>query len=199
MSVAEKENIDSIVVGLKQSLESTIQGLTAFLESLKKSGMPNAVNGYRQLQAVLIQQRLWAQNNSRRELDPFFQSIAQISADIDSILAPYVSVMCQLKDLDKLDRMEFSTTPLVSDAEEKATTAKSFHFPQRKETAKILGLILIHGQLSTANLATLSRIKIDNLRKRLEELVKAGVIHRIGRGRGLTYSLSKDYINKESS
>ena len=105
MITSNREDSDAVGKNLKQSLESTQGGLGRFLTSLVASGMGEAIEGYQQLKAVLIQQRLWAHTHSRTELASLFQSIAKTAGEIHSIIAPYAEVMKQLSDLDKLTQM----------------------------------------------------------------------------------------------
>lgn len=105
MGTSNREDSDAVGKNLKQSLESTQGGLGRFLASLVASGMREAIEGYQQLKAVLIQQHLWAHTHSRTELASLFQSIAKTAGEIHTILAPYAEVMKQLSDLDKLTQM----------------------------------------------------------------------------------------------
>lgn len=88
--------------GLRQSLESTDEGLRKFLEALRGSGMADAVQGYRAMQMVLVQQRLWAEEHHRDQLMPLFQSIARTAEDLHRIFASFADIMKPLKELDKL-------------------------------------------------------------------------------------------------
>lgn len=195
MSTPEKESDDSIAVGLKQSLESAVRGLNAFLESLNRSGMPDAADGYRRLQAVLIQQRLWARNNSRSELDPLFQSIADAASDIGAILSPYSVVMSQLKDLNRIDSVELdqSNGEAAEEIVQKDETEGCF-IPQSSDCAKLIGLLLIRGSMSMKDLSKASRMKAELLRRRIKELIESGAVSRKGKGGGTTYRLSKEFI-----
>ncbi len=120
--VREVQNdIDAIANNLKRSLQSADGGRASFLASLSGSGLREALSGYRQLQAVLIQQRLWAQDHSRSELEPLFQSIAETAGEIHAILAPYADIMRPLKELDKITQMHFenaSTEPVEPENKE---------------------------------------------------------------------------------
>lgn len=88
--------------GLKQSLESTDVGLKQFLQSLEKSGMIEALQGYRALQTVLVQQRLWARTHGRTQVDPAFRSIAKTAAELHRIFSAYADAMKPLKELDRI-------------------------------------------------------------------------------------------------
>lgn len=54
------EDVEKVAQKMKLSLGSTLRALTVFVDSLEKSGFRKAIPEYRQLQYVLIQQRLWA-------------------------------------------------------------------------------------------------------------------------------------------
>jgi hypothetical protein len=87
---------------LKESLTSTDEGLKQFLASLRQAGMPEAVQGYRAMQMVIVQQRLWVEAHHRSQLQPLFRSIAQTSGEIHRIFASFADVMKMLKEVDKL-------------------------------------------------------------------------------------------------
>lgn len=87
---------------LKESLASTDEGFKQFLASLRQAKMPEAVNAYRAMQTVLVQQRLWAHDNRREQLLPQFRSIAQTAAEIYQIFSSFAEVMKPLKELDRL-------------------------------------------------------------------------------------------------
>lgn len=97
--------------GLKQSLESVDAGLKQFLQSLKDSGLAEALQGYRTMQVVLVQQRLWAHNNHRTALAPLFRSIAQTAGELHRIFSGYAEAMRALKDLDKIARLQAESPP----------------------------------------------------------------------------------------
>jgi hypothetical protein len=87
---------------LAESLASTDEGLKAFLASLRQARMPEAVQAYRAMQMVLVQQRLWANEHRREQLLPRFRAIAQTAAEIHRIFSSFADVMKPLKELDKL-------------------------------------------------------------------------------------------------
>jgi hypothetical protein len=87
---------------LKGSLAATDEGLKKFLASLKQAGMPEAVQGYRAMAMVLLQQRLWAHEHRREQLLPHFRSIAQTAGEIHRIFASFADAMKPLKEVDKL-------------------------------------------------------------------------------------------------
>ncbi|MFT3776129.1 MAG: hypothetical protein QM820_63105 [Minicystis sp.] len=98
--------------GLKQSLESTDKGLKQFLASMQKSGMVEGIAGYRALQTVLVQQRLWAHGHGRSQLQPLFRSIAKTAGELHRIFSGYADAMRALKDLDKIT----NTSPAPEEA-----------------------------------------------------------------------------------
>lgn len=100
-----KQSAYQIEKGLKESLESVDKGLKQFLSSLQESRMADALQGYRTMQRVLIQQRLWAHSHSRVALVPLFRSIAQTAGELHRIFSGYADAMRPLKELDKLTRM----------------------------------------------------------------------------------------------
>ena len=91
-----------IARGLQQSLASTSAGLAAFLAMLRDSGLAEAAHGYRAMQMVLVQQRLWTQTHRRDELLPLFASIAETAGELHRVFASFASVMAPLKELDRL-------------------------------------------------------------------------------------------------
>jgi hypothetical protein len=93
---------------LKKSLEVTDTALKQFLQSLEKAGMAEGLSGYRSLQVLLVQQRLWAQSHGRAQLTPLFRSIAKTAADLHRIFSAYTESMRTLKDLERLKGMPLS-------------------------------------------------------------------------------------------
>lgn len=92
--------------GLRESLVSTDEGLKKFLDSLRQARMPEAVQGYRAMQMVLVQQRLWASEQRSDQLLPLFKSIAETAGEIHRIFASFADVMRPLKELDQLSTPE---------------------------------------------------------------------------------------------
>ncbi|WP_428267627.1 hypothetical protein [Haliangium sp.] len=104
--------------GLEQSLAAAQDGLERFLASIRSSGMAEAAANYRDLQAVLIQQRLWAERHGATRLGPRFRAIAAICKELYEVFATYAGVMQPLKELDKLTAMgEAAGTPRQARAE----------------------------------------------------------------------------------
>jgi hypothetical protein len=88
--------------GLAGSLDSTAKGLAQLLASLQGSGFAEGLAGYRTLQAVLVQQKLWALTNRRTQVLPKFQPIASTAEKLHRIFAGYAAVMDTLRKLDEL-------------------------------------------------------------------------------------------------
>lgn len=102
--------LQEIEENLRQSLASTDEGLKKFLASLQQAKLPEAVQGYRAMQMVLIQQRLWAEQHGGDHLAPAFRSIAETAGEIHRIFALFADVMRPLKELDGLRSVEIPGT-----------------------------------------------------------------------------------------
>jgi hypothetical protein len=180
----------AVAAGLRQSLESTRQGLQCFVDSLRASGMAGAAPAYRQLRSVLVQQRLWAESHGKGELIPLFRAIAEVAAAARTILAPYAEVMAGLEDLDRLTeiRIEAAVPP-------RAATAPALS-PELREggLAGVVAALLIHGPSSYRRLAWLSDVPDSGLASGLKRLVDAGVVRRKGWGRSASYLLSDSFV-----
>jgi len=121
--VKGRQSAYQIEKGLKQSLESVDAGLKKFLASMKGSGMAEALQGYRTMQTVLVQQRLWAHSNGRTALAPLFRSIAQTAGELHRIFSGYAEAMRPLKELDKLTRIDAQATRAAAQAPTSAAVA----------------------------------------------------------------------------
>jgi hypothetical protein len=97
--------------GLAGSLDSTAAGLEKLLESLQASGFAEGLSGYRTLQAVLVQQKLWALSNQRQAVLPKFRPIARTAHKLHRIFAGYAAVMDTLR---KLEELTEATAPSLS-------------------------------------------------------------------------------------
>src|SRR5215813_284625 len=206
---------EEIAASLKQSLASTNDGLMKFLASLQQAGLPNAVIGYRQLQMVLIQQRLWARNHNREELNALFQSIARNAEELHSIFAAFAGIMEPLKDLPNItDASIESAAEQVRDAEKSetvkpaaaneepvkplkksATKAKSIALPSRRRFQVIIELLMTHGSLPLKKLVQLANKAPEKLEKDIDCLVNVGAIHQTD-GKSPRYQLSKKFIRQ---
>ena len=82
------DEINELATALKQTLDNAERGLRSFLASLQNSGLPEATGGYRQLQALLLQQRLWTISQQRAELNGNFTRIAQLAGELHKIFTP---------------------------------------------------------------------------------------------------------------
>lgn len=104
--------------GLAGSLESTAKGLEQLLESLQSSGFAEGLSSYRTLQAVLVQQKLWALSNQRAAVLPKFRPIARTAEKLHRVFAGYAAVMDTLRKLDELTEATAPPPPpLEGDAE----------------------------------------------------------------------------------
>lgn len=110
---------------MKSSLESTLHALTVFVDSLEKSGFKKAIPEYRQLQHVLIQQRLWADGRSRKELEPLWGSIAKQSDNLYQIMKPFAEIMNDLKLLDKIKAKSKDDQDEIKKVESKINSLKA--------------------------------------------------------------------------
>ena len=99
---ANAAEIDRTAESLRGSLEATRAGLSRFLISVQASGLAEAANGYGQLVALLVQQRLWARSHSREELAPLFSDLSRIAGEIHDVLARFGAVLEPLKHLDQV-------------------------------------------------------------------------------------------------
>jgi hypothetical protein len=194
MTRAGVDNAEEIAKGLKTSLENADRGLSMFLASLDGSGLPDALKGYRQLQMVLIQQRLWAHNHSRAELVPLFQSIAGTAARIHAILSPYAELMRPLKDLDSMTAIEIEQADTPPQTESRSR--KKLLLPAGRHVSTILKSLMAGGPLSSSQLAKATGKETAKLQKDLDRLVKSGVMLREGSGRHPRYRLAPRFIRE---
>ncbi len=205
---------EEIAHSLRTSLESTNDGLTKFLVSLRQAGLPDAVKGYRQLQMVLMQQRLWAQNHKRQELDSLFQSIARNAAELHAVFAAFAGIMEPLIDLPNLSEAAVespnepakalateaakSLTEQAAVSEESkpsATKTKPIALPTGRKFQVIIELLMTHGSLTLRKLTQLANQAPEKGQKDVERLVEAGAISRTD-GRSPRYQLSKRFIRQ---
>ncbi|HET9528726.1 MAG TPA: helix-turn-helix domain-containing protein [Blastocatellia bacterium] len=196
MTRAGADNAEEIAKSLKRSLENADRGLSLFLASLDGSGLPDALKGYRQLQMVLIQQRLWAHNHSRAELVPLFQSIAGTAARIHAILSPYAELMRPLKDLDSMTAIEIEQADTHPSPPPEPKSRKKPLLPRGRQVSTILKSLMAGGPLSSAQLAKATGKDTAKLQKDLDMLVKSGVILREGSARRPLYRLAPRFIRE---
>ena len=158
---------------LRRSLESTLRGLRALLDSLERSGFRDAAGPYREMQVVLLQQRLWSRTHGRVDLDPLWAELAATARAVDAILADFGAVMTDLADLDRIE-----PGPAGSDR-------------GRADGALELAALLSEGSVSGASLRRGLPWPADVRRQRLSALVQSGVLERRGWGRSLSYRLTE--------
>ena len=168
-------DIDKIASNVKTSLESTIQGLKAFVESLEKSGFVRSLPAYKQLQYVLIQQRLWSQGQARNELQPLWEQVAQQSEYLYNIVKPFVEIMGELRLIDKSN-----SQVLTSESKEVRT----------EQQKMILDVLSKPHNLSAIRLSRLLNLEREALMDQLIPLVNSGVVTRKGRGRSASFRLA---------
>lgn len=197
MTRASADNPDEVAKSLKSSLENADRGLTLFLASLEGSGLPDALRGYRQLQMVLIQQRLWARNHARDDLAPLFHSISVTAGRIHAILSPYAELMSPLKDLENISEAQvedggkpaepatipetLSESPSEPPAEAPpprpaARRRRAPRLPSGRQASTIVELLMINGPLSAAKLAQTTGRDREKIQKVLDRLVESGVV-----------------------
>lgn len=155
---------------LAASLASTLGGLQTLLRSLEGSGFADSIGPYREMQVVLLQQRLWSRSNGRADLDPTWDEIAETARAIEEILGGFAGVMSELAHLDRI---------------EPAPDGRPARLPDSVEPE--LAAVLVGPSVSAARLAAALPWPDDVRRRRLSELVAAGVLERRGWGRGLSY------------
>jgi hypothetical protein len=157
---------------LRRSLESTLGGLRALLQSLERSGFKDAAAPYREMQLVLLQQRLWSRNHGRADLDPLWSELAATARAIDEILTEFGAVMADLADLDQIEPGPAGVVQRPPDG------------------ALELAALLSGGSVSGAALRRGLSWDPEVRRRRLAALVREGVLERRGWGRSLSYRLA---------
>lgn len=155
---------------LAASLQSTRRGLETLLRSLETSGFADSIGPYREMQVVLLQQRLWSRSQERAELDPEWEEIARTARAIEEILSGFASVMGELGQLDRIE-----------------PGPDGRRAPLRGAVEPELAAALVGPSVSALQLAAVLPWPEDVRRRRLSELVAAGVLERRGWGRGLSY------------
>jgi hypothetical protein len=158
---------------LQRSLESTRDGLAKLLGSLRQSGFDEAAPAYREMQLVLLNQRLWSRRHGRDDLDPLWTAIADTARAVHEILAEFDAVMERLVELDRIELAPNGAAPLPADA------------------GVALARLLAEGTaVSGATLRDRLAWSPEERRRRLAHLCSEGVLERRGWGRGLSYRLS---------
>ena len=188
---------NEIARSLLESLESTQSGLRAFLASLRNSQMSEALDGYRGLQLILVQQRLWAINHGRTELMPHFDAVAKIAGEIHDILAPYAALMQLLSRLHKVTVDKGGVHNIADNELFKDESRLNAKGPSKRphvkdaQSIQIVELLLTHGPLSVAKMASLLDCERQVLQVSLRELTDTGIVFRKGRGGGISYRISE--------
>lgn len=104
-------NVQELESNVSDALSAAKAGLEHFLEVVEASGLSRGVQEYRNLQAVLVQQRLWADRNNCTELMRLFEPIAKTAAELHRIFHAYAETMKRLKEIDKLRAAETGPAP----------------------------------------------------------------------------------------
>jgi hypothetical protein len=158
---------------IRRSLESTQKGLETLLASLERSSLKDAADPYRDMQLVLVQQRLWSRNHGRDDLEPLWSQIAETARTVHEILAAFAVVMGELGDLDRIE------------------PGPSGEIRRPGDDELELGRLLAGGRVSAATLRHRLPWPNDARRRRLDELVTRGVLERRGWGPTLSYRLAE--------
>lgn len=159
---------------LRGSLESTRSGLATLLASLEQSGFHEAAGPYRDMHVVLVQQRLWSRNHGRDDLEPLWSEIAETASRIEAILAGFAAVMGELGDVDRIEPDPSGAVRRDADA-----------------TLELARVFTAAASVSGPALRAQLPWPADVRRRRLSELVRAGVLERRGWGRSLSYRLTE--------
>ena len=161
---------DVLANKMKGSLESTNKGLALFLDSLQKSGLHSSLPAYQQMMSVLIQQKNWADANSRTELQQLWKEIASSSEQMYQIMNAYSNIMNSLRKLNA-DNLQKNNTR------------------QPTNTDKILDYLKQYSEFSISELSENLKLKKKEIKEELEPFVKKGTVERKGRGKTLCYRL----------
>lgn len=167
MSAAEERRTAR---SLEKSLESTYRGLRLFLETLERSGLREAAQAYRELQLVLIQQRLWARSYRRSELDPLFRKLAEAAGALHEIFAGFAAVFEPLKYLESVGAVQVVESPPAG----------------QLATSTAPEALLERAGITARELSGLD----SNEAAAIERLLEAGLLERRGWGRGRAYRLA---------
>ena len=210
------DEINELATALTQTLDNAERGLRSFLASLQKSGLPEATSGYRQLQALLLQQRLWAINQQRAELNENFTRIAQLAGELHKIFHAYTEILKPLVELDNLAQMQISDESAVTtDAPEQPPESDNRNEAQQSDTttnpqtpawlspdkapARLLAVLIKHGACSPARAATLARLSQRKADKHLEKLAQAKIIERAGTHHNCGYRIALSFVQRNQS
>jgi hypothetical protein len=171
---------------LRKSLESTLAGLKALLGSLERSGFKEAIEPYRRLQIVLLQQRLWSRTYRRKELDPLWIEIGSTAGEIDRIMRSFHGVMGALKEIENIESLD--DTP----HSDESTLSEN-----GKEVLPELIVDLLAKQFSFSAIQFANSSDLDDAERKelLRKLTQASILERRGWGRGLSYQLTEEVHN----
>jgi hypothetical protein len=163
------------------------------------------------LQALLLQQRLWAINQQRKELNGNFTRLAQLAGELHKIFHAYAEILKPLVELDNLAHMQISEEPVAEAAgdagplppvvaESMAPGVSASDQPgpllAGKAPARLLAVLIKHGACSPARAATLARLNQDKTDKHLERLAQANIIERTGPRRNSSYQISASFVQR---
>ena len=166
-----KNEIDTIAVKMKISLESTTRGLSLFSESLKKSGLVSSLPAYQQMMFVLVQQKKWSDSHSRIEMQQIWNEIISNSETMYQIMKAYSDIMNNLRMLN------------VNNSQKKTTK----QILRKKD--KILNHMKKYSEFSMSELSDNLEMKKKEIKEELDPLVKKGVLEQRGKGKTLKYRL----------
>jgi len=176
----EINEIGKISQQMKKSLENTSEGLKLFAESLKNSKLESAIPQYRQMQIILLNQKLWSDKQSIHEFDPLWEQIAEQSNKIFQIVSPYATIMEELKQIDTIQPNEFKKTD-----------------PKEKEKNESFDALQKPQFLSINKLSIMTNKDKPKIIKELEPLVKEGLVEKRGRGRNLSFRFIEKQKNEK--
>lgn len=171
---------EKIAQALKNSLESTIGGFSMFIRSLEASKIEKSIPHYRQLQAVLLQQRLWALNHRRKELDALWQRIEEAANRIYALINPLAQIMLQLK---RFLTVCNTTSKVTQQPHAELKTIK------KPTESSILGVLLEPKSISAIRLARILNCPKTEVICSMSVFIKKGVVKKIGWGNGLSFRL----------
>ncbi len=155
---------------LEGSLQSTCKGLNVFADSLKTAGFLEAAPKYRQLEIVLIQQRLWCKNKKREELNSLWQEIAKTAHQINKAIGPLSEIMGQLEVINTFSENKNQT-------------------PQEKENLKVLSM---PPPMSLTKLSKLLGKDKKTTATEMQALAEKGLVKITGKGNGKSYSIIRE-------
>jgi hypothetical protein len=173
MAETEAED-DQIAQKLAKSLDSTSCGLAAFSTSMQP--IKEALKPYRQMQLVLMQQRLWAQRHRREDLNPLWQKIAACSRELHEVFSGFTEIMEALRFIDSLEQP-------AEAIEKKGATGEAPAEPPKEPDEALARWVeeaLTGFRLSPSRLAVMRPKR--NTAARVKKLAQAGMLEPHGRG-----------------